>query len=101
MWRSAKVAALVAGILAAVPSATASAEGPAPPLPLPEPKVTPIQVTGPPSQRLNFIILGDGYQWDQQSLFYADVDRNLSVMWATEPYRTYRNYINIYAVEIA
>src|SRR3954469_991040 len=101
MWRSAKVAALVGGILAAVPLATASAQGPAPPLPLPEPKVTPIQVTGPPSQRLNFIILGDGYQWDQQSLFYADVDRNLSVMWATEPYRTYRNYINIYAVEIA
>jgi hypothetical protein len=101
MWRSAIAAALVLGILATALPATASAQGPAPPLPLPEPKVTPIQVTGPPSQRLNFIILGDGYQWDQQSLFYADVDRNLSVMWATEPYRTYRNYINIYAVEIA
>ncbi len=101
MWRGAMAAALVGGILATALPATASAQGPAPPLPLPEPKVTPIQVTGPPSQRLNFIILGDGYQWDQQSLFYADVDRNLSVMWATEPYRTYRNYINIYAVEIA
>ena len=56
---------------------------------------------GRPSQRLNLIILGDGYQWDQQSIFRADVDRNLSVMWATEPFRTYRNYINVYAVEIA
>ena len=74
---------------------------PAPPLPLPEPKVVPMQVTGPPSQRLNMILLGDGYQWDQQSIFMADVDRNLSVMWATEPFRTYRNYINVYAVEIA
>src|SRR4051794_8650930 len=101
MWRGAKTAALGLGILAAIPGATASAPGPPAPQPLPNREVVPIQVTGPPSQRLNFIILGDGYQWDQQSLFYADVDRNLSVMWATEPYRTYRNYINIYAVEIA
>jgi hypothetical protein len=70
-------------------------------LPLPEPTVHPIQVTGPPAERLNLIILGDGYQADQQSLFQADVDRNLAVMWATEPFRTYRNYINVYAVEIA
>ena len=63
--------------------------------------MTPIQVTGPPSQRLNLIIMGDGYQKDQQSLFYKDLDRNLAVMWATEPFRSYRNYINVYAVEIA
>ena len=91
-------AALTLGVVAALPAA-ASAQGP--PQPLPEPKVHPIQVTGPPAQRLNLIILGDGYQWDQQSIFLADVDRNLSVMWATEPFRTYRNYINVYAVEIA
>ena len=93
-------AALLLGLLAALP-ATARAQGPAPPLPLPAPKVTPIQVTGPPSQRLNLIILGDGYQKDQQSLFLQDLDRNLSVMWATEPFRSYRNYINVYAVELA
>ena len=45
--------------------------------------------------------MGDGYQKDQQSLFCKDLDRNLAVMWATEPFRTYRNYINVYAVEIA
>ena len=104
MRRSVKTlatAALLLGVLAAVPWATASAQGPPPPLPLPAPKVHPIQVTGPPAQRLNLIILGDGYQWDQQSIFLADVDRNLSVMWATEPFRSYRNYINVYAVEIA
>jgi hypothetical protein len=63
--------------------------------------VHPIQVTGPPTDRLNLIVLGDGYQVDQQSLFRADVDRNLAVMWATEPFRTYRSYINVFAVEIA
>ncbi|MEV5693561.1 M64 family metallopeptidase [Micromonospora globbae] len=92
--------ALVATLLGGVgPASGAPADGP--PTPLPEPKVHPIQVTGPAAERLNLIILGDGYQWDQQQLFLADVDRNLAVMWATEPFRTYRDYINVYAVEIA
>jgi hypothetical protein len=69
--------------------------------PLPEPTVHPIQITGPAAERLNLVILGDGYQADQQSIFRADVDRNLAVMWATEPFRTYRDHINVYAVEIA
>src|SRR6201991_1199287 len=94
MLRVAAVAAALVGVAAGTPSAEAQK-------PLPAPKVVPIQVTGPPAQRLNFIIMGDGYQADQQSIFRKDLDRNLSVMWATEPFRTYRNYINIYAVEIA
>jgi hypothetical protein len=71
------------------------------PTPLPEPVVHIIQETGPASERMNLVILGDGYQQDQQSIFRADVDRNLAVMWTTEPYRSYRNYMNVYAVEIA
>ena len=95
---------LAALLTATAPAATAdelAANAQDPPLPLPEPVVHPIQITGPPAERLNLIILGDGYQWDQQSLFFGDVDRNLAVMWATEPFKSYRNYINVYAVEIA
>ncbi|MEU6206799.1 M64 family metallopeptidase [Micromonospora musae] len=92
--------ALVASLLTGVgPASGAPADDP--PMPLPNPKVHPIQVTGPAAERLNLIIMGDGYQWDQQQLFLQDVDRNLAVMWATEPFRTYRDYINVYAVEIA
>ncbi|MEV6373213.1 M64 family metallopeptidase [Micromonospora musae] len=92
--------ALVASLLTGVgPASGAPADDP--PTPLPNPKVHPIQVTGPAAERLNLIIMGDGYQWDQQQLFLQDVDRNLAVMWATEPFRTYRDYINVYAVEIA
>jgi hypothetical protein len=100
MRRSFKTLVTAAALLGTL-ATTASAQGPPNPQPLPEPKVHPIQVTGPSSQRLNLIILGDGYMFDQQSIFFADVDRNLSVMWATEPFRTYRNYMNVYAVEIA
>jgi hypothetical protein len=62
--------------------------------------VVPIQITGPASERLNLIILGDGYQAHEQGTFRADVDRNLNVQWATEPFRSYRNYFNVYRVEI-
>ncbi|BCJ70162.1 M64 family metallopeptidase [Polymorphospora rubra] len=92
------VVGLAASLLVAGPVPAALAETPAP---LPEPKVHPIQVTGPATERLNLIIMGDGYQADQQSIFHADVDRNLAVLWATEPFRTYRDYINVYAVELA
>lgn len=91
-----------AGLLAALmtgPATVATAQDP--PLPLPDPVVHVIQETGPAAERMNLIILGDGYQWDQQSLFFEDLDRNLAIMWATEPYKTYRNYMNVYAVEIA
>jgi len=94
------VGAAVAAVLMLCAFAT-TAFAQDPPAQLPDPKVVPIQVTGPPAQRLNIIVMGDGYQKDQQSLFRKDLDRNLSVMWATEPFRSYRNYINIYAVELA
>jgi len=61
----------------------------------------PYQITGPAEERLNLIVLGDGYQCDQQSLFFEDADRNLAIMWATEPYKSYRNYMNVYLVSIA
>lgn len=83
--------------LAGVPSAAAQES----PRPLPDPVVVPYQVTGPAAERMNLIILGDGYQWDQQELFFADADRNLAIMWATEPYKSYRNYMNVYLVSIS
>ena len=95
--RAAAVAAALAGVAAAVPSAHSAGAA----APLPDPKVVADPGDRPAAQRLNLIIMGDGYQKDQQSLFRKDLDRNLSVMWATEPFRTYRNYINVYAVEIA
>ncbi|HNS05254.1 MAG TPA: M64 family metallopeptidase [Candidatus Saccharicenans sp.] len=58
------------------------------------------QVTGPASERLNFILMADGYQANEVDKFLRDVDRNLAVMWTMEPFRTYRYYINVYLLEI-
>ena len=62
--------------------------------------VVPIQITGPPAERLNLVILGDGYTAAEQQDFRDDVERNLNVQWSIEPFRSYRHYFNVYRLEI-
>ncbi|MFG1706125.1 M64 family metallopeptidase [Nonomuraea sp. M3C6] len=62
--------------------------------------VVPVQVTGAPAKRFNLIIMGDGYTGAEQAKFQADADRHLNVMWSIEPFKTYRNYINVYRIDI-
>jgi IgA Peptidase M64 len=62
--------------------------------------VVPLQITGPPGERLNLVILADGYQAQEMDEFRADVDRNLNVQWSIEPFRSYRHYFNVYRLEI-
>src|SRR5262245_4787765 len=62
--------------------------------------VVPIQITGDPLKRFNMVLLGDGYTDAEQAKFRENVDKHLNVLWAIEPYKTYRNYINVYAVSI-
>ena len=83
-----------AALAAALGAPTAGAQEPG------SATVVPIQVTGPPSERLNLVIMSDGYQADELDKFRADVDRNLNVQWSIEPFRTYRHYFNIYRLEI-
>ena len=61
--------------------------------------IVPLQVTGPAEDRLNLIIFGDGYTADEMDKFREDVDRNQNVQWSVEPFRSYRNYFNVYMVE--
>src|SRR5690349_20846103 len=62
--------------------------------------LVPLQVTGPAAQRLNLVVLGDGYTAAEQGKFRADVDRHLNVLWSIEPFRSYRAYFNVYRIEI-
>src|SRR3954447_10454574 len=62
--------------------------------------VVPIQVTGPAANRFNLVIAGDGYTESEQDKFMAQVDKHLNVMWSIEPYKSYRNYMNVYAIKI-
>lgn len=63
--------------------------------------VVPLQVTGPASSRFNLVVMGDGYTEAELPKFREQVDKHLNVLWSIEPFKSYRNYVNVYAVEIA
>ena len=63
-------------------------------------RVVPLQVTGDPAARFSMVIMGDGYTAAEMPRFRAHVDKHLNILWSIEPFRSYRNYINVYAVEV-
>jgi len=62
--------------------------------------VVPIQITGETEVRFTMVVLGDGYTAAEQERFREHVDKHLNVLWSIEPFRSYRSYINVYAVEV-
>jgi hypothetical protein len=63
-------------------------------------RVIPIAVSGDPAARFSLVILGDGYTAAEMARFRSHVEKHLNVLWSLEPFRSYRNYVNVYAVEI-
>ena len=100
------VTVALATTLAATTSATAATTRAAGDDALPEwgevnsARLVPLQETGDPSQRLNLIVMCDGYTEAEQEKCAADVDRNQAVQWNVEPFRTYRHYVNVYRLDI-
>jgi hypothetical protein len=90
--RAALAALVVAAAVVAAPPASA-APGDA--------TVVPIQVTGDPAKRFNLVVMGDGYTAAELPEFRAHLDKHLNVLWTIEPFKSYRGYVNVYAVEIA
>ncbi|HET6548020.1 MAG TPA: M64 family metallopeptidase, partial [Solirubrobacter sp.] len=46
---------------------------------LPPNRVVPLQVTGPPEERLNLIVVGDGYTAGEMQKFRDNVDKHLNI----------------------
>ncbi|MEH1164255.1 M64 family metallopeptidase [Micromonospora sp. CPCC 205539] len=84
-------AMFVAGLVVATPAAAA---------PVGSATVVPIQVTGDPAKRFNLVLLGDGYTEADLPTFRSHVERHLNTLWTIEPFKSYRSYFNVYAVEI-
>ena len=72
----------------------------APPQEVGSARVVPIQITGDPAARFSMVVMGDGYTAADMPRFRAHLDKHLNVLWSIEPFRSYRNYINVYSVEI-
>lgn len=62
-------------------------------------KVYTIHESGAPSEKVDFIILGDGYSLQEMEKFRDDATRLSEYLLATEPFASHKSDINIRAVE--
>src|SRR5215204_5448578 len=62
--------------------------------------VVPVSVNGDPAARFSLVVMSDGYTAAEMPKYRAHLDKHLNVLWSIEPFRSYRNYINVYSVEI-
>ena len=63
----------------------------------PAPLVT-IQKTGDPEERVDFLILGDGYTAAEAAKFTADAKRLTEVLFSTSPFKENRRRFNVWAM---
>jgi hypothetical protein len=58
-----------------------------------------VQEAGPPENRVDLVVLGDGYTAGEQQLFADDVDEALDHLFANTPYAEYRPLFNIARID--
>ncbi|MGW1894707.1 M64 family metallopeptidase [Streptomyces sp. NPDC002004] len=54
---------------------------------------------GPSADRLDVVIVGDGYTAAELDRFHADAERKWAEVTAVEPYTTYQNLFNVWTVD--
>ncbi len=62
---------------------------------------TQIRSGGDPANRLDLVVLGDGYAASEQVKFAADVATFVTAFFAQDPYKEYASYFNVYRVDVA
>jgi hypothetical protein len=55
--------------------------------------------SGPASEKVDLVILGDGYTQAELAKFRKDAQRLTDVLFTAEPFRSYRNKFNVRALE--
>ncbi|MFD5145330.1 M64 family metallopeptidase [Streptomyces sp. NPDC058401] len=54
---------------------------------------------GPTADRLDVVVIGDGYTAAELAKFHADAEAKWAEVTAVEPYATYRNLFNVWTVD--
>jgi hypothetical protein len=72
-----------------------------PPCVLAQPAMQTILTNGPVSNRLNIVVLSEGYTSGQLAQFAVDVTNAVNALLSHPPYREYRNYFNAFAISVA
>ena len=63
--------------------------------------VVPVTITGDPANRIDIVIVSEGYTAAQMPQFASDVNTYVASMFAQDPYREYQAYFNIRRLEVA
>jgi hypothetical protein len=61
----------------------------------------PILSNGPPAQRLNILVLSEGYNQSALAQFQVDATNLINGFLAAEPYNEYRQYFNAFGLAVA
>jgi len=62
--------------------------------------VTTIRSNGDPANRVDFVILGDGYTATELSKYANDVENAVTGFFSQEPLQEYQNYFNVHRVDV-
>ena len=76
-------------VCVAIVAATASAES-----------VHAVRQNGPPANRLDIAIMGDGYTALELEKYVQDAERLIASVFDEEPFRTYGTYFNVHRVDV-
>lgn len=60
-----------------------------------------ILANGPVSNRLNIVVLSEGYTTNQLAQFPGDAANAAAALLAHQPYQEYSNYFNVFAIAVA
>ncbi len=70
-------------------------DGSVPPAPAP---LLAFQKSGDPAQKVDFLILGDGYTKEEQPKFERDARRLMAILFATSPFKEHRTDFNVWGL---
>jgi hypothetical protein len=62
--------------------------------------VTLIRDNGDPANRVDIVILGDGYTGSELAKYAADVETFVNGLFAQEPWKEYQKYFNVHRVDV-
>ena len=60
-----------------------------------------ILTNGPVSNRLNIVVLSEGYTSNQLAQFLVDATNAVNALLSHPPYQEYSNYFNAFAIKVA
>ena len=59
-----------------------------------------VLLNGPTNERINIVFLGDGYKSNEMTKYENDVQNTIDKLFEEEPYKDYKNFFNVFAVEV-